>query len=344
MNFSDYLKQSALQIESLILSYLTNLKDDVIDISPRLIPFIDVFKINCEGGKRLRGSLVRLGYEMSGGENQNEILKASASIEIFQTAILAHDDIVDQSETRRGKPTIYRQLGGNHYGISQTICLGDIGFFIASKLISESNFDNDKKIEAVNSFNQMVINTGLGEMLDIELSLLQNEHKESDVLSIHKLKTAYYTIVYPLILGAKLGGGDIILINQIDDFGTNLGIAFQIQDDILGVFGDEETLGKSVTSDIEEGKNTLLITEALKNADTNQKEILEKYYGKGKLNENDLEKIRDVFRETGALEYSQNKAFELVNKSKQVLGSMQIKSEYKELLSQMSDYIISRQR
>ncbi len=343
MNFQDYLKATARQTEQVIDESLKKWEKEVRAISPKLIPLAQILKTNSKGGKRLRGTLVKLGFEMLGGNN-DEIFKTSAAIEIFQTAILAHDDIIDLSETRRSRPTIYRQLGGDHYGISQTICLGDIGFFLAVKLITKSNFPSEKKIKAVNYFNEMVINTGLGQMLDIELPHLGENRNEDDVLSIHRLKTAYYTIIYPLIIGATLAGDNNKLLKQIKEFGESLGIAFQIQDDILGVFGDEETLGKSVTSDIEEGKNTLLITEAWKNADDAQKKILDKYYGKGKISEDDLEKIRDVFRGTGALEYSQNQAVELVKISKAVLEKMKIKPELKQLLFEMSDYIIQRQK
>ncbi len=345
MDFKTYLENSSGEIEILIKQYLEHWNKDEVDlISSQLSPLTDAFYESCLGGKRLRGMLVRLGYEMTDGKINSEIYKASAAVEIFQTAILAHDDIIDLSVTRRGKPTLYRKLGGDHYGISQTICLGDIGFFLSVRLISESNFSDDLKNQALTEFSKMFINTGLGEMLDIKLSQKDSIYNEQDVLTIQRLKTAYYTIIYPLKIGIILASGSNKLLEQIEKFGNSLGIAFQIQDDILGVFGDEEELGKSVTSDIEEGKNTLLIIEALKNASPDQKKFLEDHYGKGKVDQDVLSQIKQIFTDAGALKYSQDKSQQLVDQAKKVIDEMEINTQFKDLLSQMSDFIISRQK
>ena len=344
MNFRNYLQSTALEIENQINSYKSNWQLEIEQISPKLVDLIDVFTTAWEGGKRLRGSLVKLGYEMSGGQPNTSINEVAVAYEIFQTSILAHDDIIDLSPTRRGKPTVYRQLGGDHYGISQTICLGDIGFFLANKLIVDSNFDSDLKVKALHYFSRMVINTGLGEMLDIELPHLKQERSEDDVIIINRLKTADYTISYPLMIGAILGGASDEKLAKITQFGTDLGIAFQIQDDILGIFGDEHTLGKSVTSDIEEGKNTLLITEAYKNANNEQKQILDKYYGNGEVSSEHLEQIKQVFIDTGALEYSKNMASQYVESAKKLIPELTESEDHRQLLSEMSEFLVNRDK
>ncbi len=190
----------------------------------------------------------------------------------------------------------------------------------------------------------MAINTTLGEMLDVELPYLKETRMEDDVMMIHRLKTAEYTITYPLIVGAILAGGSEKLLADIKRLGYSLGIAFQIQDDILGVFGDEKQLGKSVTSDIEEGKNTLLIIQALKNCNLKQKEILDKYYGQGKIGGKELSSIREVFKEAGALKYSQEKADQLIKDAKVVIKQMEISENKKNLLTQMADFLVQRQK
>ncbi len=344
MNFTDYLTEIPPKIDYVIKQCLDDWSANASKINSELDPILAEFIKASDGGKRLRGALIILGYELAGNEYTDEILKASAAIEIFQTAILAHDDIIDQSPLRRGKPTIYKALGQDHYAISQTICLGDMGFFLGVQLIAESDFPADRKNKALAVFSKMVINTGLGEMLDVELPRLPRNKTEDAVLAIHKLKTAYYTIIYPLTIGGILGGASEELIQKFEHFGNDLGIAFQIQDDILGVFGSEKELGKSVTSDIEEGKNTLLITQALKNANPEQEKILDQYYGKGKVGEEELAKIRTVFEQTGSLEYSKQKALEYVNRAKLVIPEITKDQNYQSLLSEMADFLIFRSK
>ncbi len=343
MDFAGYLKTSAEDIDKEIDRFFQNWEKEVEKINPKLLKLTRLFAEHCEGGKRLRGVLVRLGYELVQPpvHQSQDILKAAAAFEVFQTSILAHDDVIDQSFTRRGKPTIYRALGGDHFGISQTICLGDVGFFLAQKLILESDFPEGIKLKAFTSFTQTVLDTGLGQMLDIELPRSENI-SERDILTVFYLKTARYTIAGPLQLGAILGGGGEMLLGELGQLGEKLGVAFQIQDDILGVFGDEKTLGKSVTSDIEEGKQTLLINYALEHSSADQRQVLKKYYGRGKIRSEELEKIQAVFKKTGALEYSQKKAESLVVEAGEIIANLAADPAKRRLLSEMSEYIISR--
>src|SRR3989344_129955 len=343
MDFADYLRTSAEEINQEISKFLQDWDEHIEKVTPKLLPLARLFAEQNDGGARLRGVLVKLGYELTQPSgNTKEILKAAVAFEIFQTAILTHDDIIDKSPIRRGRPSLYKALGGDHYGISQTICLGDLGFFLGVKLIAESNFPPSAKIKATSSFVQTVLDTALGEMLDIELPCLDGEKSEEDILTISRLKTAHYTIVGPLHLGAILGGADEKLLKELVVLGEALGIAFQIQDDILGVFGDEKTLGKSVTSDIEEGKQTLLISYASEHAAAKQREVLKRYYGKGKIGDSELGQIREIFRQTGALQYSQKKADQLVDEAKKIIDKIEVPAGKKQLLSEMADYIIKR--
>lgn len=343
MDFKRYLQISALEINRELDAFFKVWRRGVNQTSTKLAALNNTFIESCQGGKRLRGTLVKFGFELTGNQSNADILKPAIAFEIFQTAILDHDDIIDLSPLRRGKPTIYKALGGNHYGISQAICLGDIGFFLAYQIISESNFPDKNKNLAITSFSNSMIDTGLGEMLDIELPFL-SQGSEDDISTIFRLKTAMYTIVGPMSLGAILGGADQKLLNKIKQFGTALGIAFQIQDDILGVFGTEEALGKSVTSDIEEGKLTLLILHARQNADRFQKEKLEKCYGNGKINNKELEQIRQILISTGALDYSQKKAEKLVADAKKIIPKITKDLKYKNYLEEMADFLVKRNK
>jgi geranylgeranyl pyrophosphate synthase len=250
------------------------------DFNSQLTTEYALFSDATRGGKGIRGRLVKLGYRIAGGNEDGEIEKIASAFEMLHASLLIHDDVIDKGLTRRGKPTVYKALGENHYAVSQAICLGDMGFFTATKMIAESGFGSELKARVLSLFSDIMIDTIRGEMLDVKLSLPGQEKLEEDVLTIHKLKTAYYTVVGPLTIGAMLGGADESQLRLLRRFGENIGMAFQIQDDILGVFGDEREIGKSTTSDIEENKNTLLITYALEKATTAQRKILTRYYGK----------------------------------------------------------------
>jgi geranylgeranyl diphosphate synthase, type I len=344
MDFKSYLKEAVEQINKQLKEYLDQEIEEAQRVSAKLTPLVSLFADQSQRGKRLRGCLVKLGFELVSTDETQEIYKASLAYELIQTALLAHDDIVDRSLLRRGQKTMYQALGGDHYGISQTIILGDVGIFLAFRIIVDSNFPEDRKLKALNYFNQSLLKTASGEMLDIEASAKQENFDEKDAIAISHLKTAHYTIIGPMQLGASLAGGDEELLDNIEQFGKNLGIAFQIQDDILGVFGSENELGKSVTSDIEEGKNTLLITEALSKADNERKEFLEQKYGHGEINSEELEKIREIFIKTGALDYSRQKAVEYVSLAKQVIPKLTQNEGKRLLLNELADYLVNRRK
>lgn len=344
MDFQSYLINSATEVEKNLEYFFKIWRKEAEKVSSHLLPLVDITIEACKGGKRIRGVLVKLGYELANKKPNPDILKVAAAFEIFQTAILAHDDVIDESPLRRGKPTIYKALGGDHYGISQAICLGDVGFFQAMEIISQTNFPEKNKIKALESFSRTMMETALGEILDVEVPHLKTERMEQDVLTIARFKTARYTISGPLLLGAILGGGDEKLLKKLKEFGDNLGIAFQIQDDILGVFGKESEIGKSVSSDIEEGKNTLLITEALKKGNPSQKQTLKKLYGHGKISTKEMEELRKIFKDTGALDYSSSVALKYVDLAKKSAKFLTKDKKLVNLLDEMSDFLINRQK
>ncbi|MBI2034576.1 MAG: polyprenyl synthetase family protein, partial [Candidatus Levybacteria bacterium] len=269
----------------------------------------------------------------------------AAAHEIFHTAILAHDDVIDQSATRRGKPSLHKAIGDNHYGVSQAISLGDAGFFLAMKIIAESKFSESVKNKALRIFTDSMLDTAVGEMLDVALPKEKNL-KEKDVLKIAMLKTARYSFAAPLTLGAKLnhpeGELDLHLPASLDRFGINLGIAFQIQDDILGIFGDEKETGKSVQSDISEGKITFLLTHALKHADKKMLDFLKRNYGKGDIAKTDAKKIREIFVKTGAYDYSRKKVNYYSENARIVLEKLTINNYFRKILREFINELMER--
>ncbi len=206
MDFKELLQKDAKEIE----------KQTQILLKKYQYPLTSDFTKACLGGKKVRGSLIMLGFQIAGGTSK-EIINVACAYEILHTAILVHDDIMDQSPLRRGVPALYKKTSSE---VAMT--LGDFGFFLSMKLIVESKLPN--KEEALKIFANTLMDTAVGQIMDL---------KKLDPETTALLKTARYTIAGPLQLGATLAGASKEQINLLGEFGEDVGIVFQIQDDLL---------------------------------------------------------------------------------------------------------------
>jgi geranylgeranyl diphosphate synthase type I len=231
-----------------------------------------------DGGKRIRAAFTYYGYRAAGGEDGENILFASAAIEILHNFFLINDDIVDKSDFRRGLPTIharYKQIYENKGLISNfnndgkidlpysmAIITGNICCALAYEALVESGFQADKILQVLEMMYEIIKFTAVGQLLDI-VKATSRKATEEDVLRIHYLKTAKYSVEGPLCVGAILKGTTLSVLDSLSRYAIPVGMAFQIHDDILGIFGTEEQAGKSIASDTKEGKQTLLTVKAL---------------------------------------------------------------------------------
>ena len=295
-------------------------------------------------GKCIRGTLINLGYKLH--KDDDYALKLATSYETFETSILIHDDIIDNADLRRKKETIHKtynnELNNETVSKNLAICVGDLGLYYSNNLIVNSykNFKNFNKL--FDYYNNVVINTIKGELLDVYLPYKEQYDKnnvihEEDIMEIYRLKTSHYTIVGPFILGMILSNSNNKEINLFKEILEPIGIAFQIKDDILGIF-NTNTIGKT-SSDIEEFKQTLLYSFIKLNKPNYLKELL-KYYGKT----NSLEEVQKIMIESGSLEYSTNKMNELFYSSKQKIKDLQIKQEVKNILLGLITYLELREK
>lgn len=345
MTIQEYQRIYAPRVEEQLFDFLNKWEESFLNTSSRLEQLATEFKRVNAGGKRIRGVLCILGYEIGGGKDFEEITKVAAALELFQTSILAHDDIIDNSELRRGKPTLFSSLGFDHYALSQTICLADLGFFMAVRIIAECNFPESTKNLVIRLFSQVMYDTAVGEMLDIELPAKKIYNQTPDVLTIMTLKTAKYTISGPLKMGLLLSGvKDQTSLKSADIYGDNLGIAFQIQDDILGIYGSEAEMGKSNISDIQEGKATILASHAFNNATSGQKAKLQRYYGNPALSDGEAEIIRKIFKECGALEHATSVAVQYSETAVKSIPKVTTNKRYQQLLTGLAEYLINRNK
>lgn len=314
----------------------------------------EVKQFTLAGGKRLRAAFMYYGYCAAGGTDPERMRKAAVSIELVHAFLLIHDDIIDRDELRHGVPTIhthFRTLGGRlflgkdavHFGDSMGIIIGDMIAAIGNKIIFESGFPAELVLRALAKLQDIVSLTVVGEARDVLIGY-RGEATEEEILSMYEHKTARYTVDGPLQLGVLLAGGSVEIAQSLEAYAVPIGIAFQIQDDILGVFGSEEKLGKPVGSDIAEGKITILVSKALSNASPSERKELLSILGKGEsLRQEEIERFRSLITDLGAYRASQNMAREFIEEGKNALRNANISDESRTFLLGVADYMAARE-
>jgi geranylgeranyl diphosphate synthase type I len=347
--FNEFYKKISKEINQNLKEYNESL---VKDKQGFLKENLNYFKNLNSDGKLIRGFLIALGYKMS-KEDIEYSYKLSLAYEIFQTAILIHDDIIDNDNLRRGKDTIhyanfkkyksFNEVDAKKTSESIAICIGDYGFFKVNEIIIKNYKDNPNFIKLFNYYNDIVLKTVEGELIDVILSfegkyIKENKNLEENIMLVYKLKTAFYTIIGPLSLGLILGGIDDEKLEDIKNLGEKIGVAFQIQDDILGIYSN---MGKVIGSDIKEFKQTILYSYTTKNE--KYREELLKYYGKENINEVEIKETRRIFKESGAYEYAYNLMNKLYNESIDIIKyNKWIKTEDKQIIVGFIEYLRTR--
>lgn len=286
------------------------------------------------GGKRIRGALVCLGYEMSGGQDRAMALVAAQAIEMLQAYILIIDDFQDRSQTRRGGPTAHVLLGdyhrrhhladdSEHFGASIAINAALGGAHAAQMLLANLDAPEDLRLKVLSIVNRTMIVTAHGQTNDIVNEVIDNVN-ETDIERVMEWKTAHYSLLNPLHVGMVLAGADCAATDAITDYAMHAGKAFQITDDILGIFGTEQESGKSPGEDIREGKRTLLTLYALEHTDAADKNFLLHMLGNGGLSPAEFRRCQDVLTQSGALDYARHQAQSHVASSLEALAATDI--------------------
>lgn len=305
------------------------------------------------GGKRVRAAFMYWGYKAAGGKEDEKIIEASMSIELTHIFLLIHDDIIDQDGFRHGVPTIhkryetiarqfYKRKDPFHFGNSMAIIIGDMAAAAGNAIIFNSRFSAEKILEALDKLQDIVRDTVAGEMMDVILEA-RGKATEKEISEVHKSKTAKYTVEGPLHLGALLAGADKNFLKVLSDYAVPVGVAFQIQDDILGVFGNEKKLGKPVCSDLREGKQTLLVLKAVEKGNSVQRKFIKNVLGNRNITRQEVEKFREIVVNTGSLDYSKKLAKNLVSKGVSAMEKSAISKDAKDFLVGIAEYIVSRE-
>lgn len=310
-------------------------------VNPVLYESIREFSLR--KGKRIRPLLLVFSYKGYCSPKKKDsvsLYQASTCIELLHNFMLIHDDIIDRSNLRRGKPTLHRLLSrivktdqSEKLGYDLAIIAGDIVYALAIDAFLAIEEAPQRKERALKYFIQTAAFTAMGEFIDTLHSAEKiNQVKEKDVFLNYTLKTARYTFDCPLVVGAILAGapeGDIAKLSQL---GVWVGQAFQIQDDIIGIFDTEKNIGKSILSDLAESKKTLLVCHAYKTLQGKDRKRLMMYFNKPKKTYQDLVAVRRIFLEAGSLQYSLKEIEKRVNKTLDLLDNLKMRQPYKGII------------
>lgn len=298
-------------------------------------------------GKRLRGALAMLSYHMFGGTNRQVALDLALAVELIQAYLLIVDDIMDRSLSRRGRPTVHRlyldllpKTGGtqqDHEHLSNMLALnvGLIAQHAASRILADVPEEASRVVKAHSLFHANIAVTGFGQIDDL-FNDMTSQASEEAIRHTYQLKSSYYTFINPLQTGAALAGASDADQAACHAFGLHAGLAFQLQDDIIGMFGDEKATGKSPLDDLREGKLTLLMEYALKHAQEDEVRQLRDALGNTTLSVEQHQAVQAIVRDTGSLQYVQDMAATETAKAVEVLRAQASwNASHVELLEQL---------
>lgn len=300
--------------------------------------------ISLAGGKRVRPYMAAVLYEAVTKKAPTNMMPFFA-IELFHVFLLIHDDITDGGNSRRGVPTLHRRMideqydGNTHIGHSQAMIMGDMVHSWCHELFDESEYDAEVRLEVKQLFSKMSEAVMIGQMIDVHLTMQESTTRER-IIEKMRLKTASYTFVYPLQIGIALGGGNKQLMEFAETFGTALGLAFQIQDDLLDILGDESVTGKTPMRDIVEGQPTLITQHVFESGSAEDKAILNQYLKKS-VSSDAVPILREMFVRSGAIAAARQEASEHFQAAETALSAVDIDDATRAELSSGIAYIRS---
>jgi len=286
-------------------AYLDSISPELEPVSQALSSFL------LDSGKRLRPLFAYAGIISAGGALNPATTKAISSLELLQACALIHDDLMDGSDTRRGKPSIHRHFESIHvqdelegfapaYGLASAVLLGDLALVWSNQLLNTSGITAQELARVLPTFDEMRVELMAGQFLDIH----EQTQKNTDLgrsMKIARYKSGKYTIERPLHMGAVLSGqSSPELLLALSEYGLPLGEAFQFRDDLLGVFGDPSVTGKPAGDDLREGKRTALIAMTDARCTDAMREESRKYFGKNDLDEKGVAILQEMIESTGA--------------------------------------------
>ena len=320
------------------------------------------------GGKRLRAGFAVLGYQSVRKLDLNaevtaelrHVLDAACALELFHAAALMHDDIIDRSATRRGRDSTHERftrlhrderLRGDaaHFGLSAAILLGDLLQSWADELLQracDANGDRAAARAAREHFNRMRSEVALGQYLDVLEEQQPYFAPEDEQLArstrVLVYKSAKYSVEAPLLIGAALAGASEEQESALSEFGLPVGVAFQLRDDLLGVFGDPDVTGKPIGDDLREGKRTVLVTLAREGLPGTQRRLFDEMLGDRELDDEQIVMMQRTIRDSDAVRRVEQMITRNVDRASAALDFAPLRSETREQLVALADRAVRR--
>jgi geranylgeranyl diphosphate synthase type I len=316
------------------------------DVSERVNSFT-------KDGKMIRGALILFSHEMCGNHNQRYALRSAAAIELLQSYLLIHDDIMDRDKFRRGNPSIFHQYSlmfpnlpndqSEHFGTSMGICAGDVSIFLALNLLLDDKSDPHIKNSVMELFFREMTLVGFGQMQDIYFGVSNKIPETKDVIDLYTYKTSRYTFSLPLKAGALISG-DTVNAEILFNIGIKLGIIFQIRDDELGLFGESDKIGKVAGSDVREGKMTIFMTELFPSLQSDEKEKILSFFGKETAGADDIIYLRNIIDNKGIRDKVELIKKKLSDECSELIASMHVAENYKDMIYKLLEYNLTREK
>lgn len=350
-------------------SFLSQKSSELTKLGPDASQLLDAAKSFLAGGKRFRAQALSLGFQAVKplyfaqplSDDAGRVVSAAAALEVFHAAALIHDDVIDRSATRRGNPTVHSAFANSHraqswrgsarhYGISVAILLGDLLQSWADELMQEAiNYTPAAAGRRVREFfNRMRTEVACGQFFDVleeqypQFSDTAEQFERATRVLLYK--SAKYSVEEPLLIGAALAGASTELEKTLSAYGVPVGVAFQLRDDILGVFGDAEISGKPSGDDLIEGKRTVLVTLARAEISGTVRNIFDELFGDATIDAQQLAMLQRTIVETGAVAKVEKMINQNIEVAKRHAKSPEIAAGAVEPLIALADKMAYRQR
>nr|WP_211354271.1 polyprenyl synthetase family protein [Stackebrandtia albiflava] len=343
------------RVEDALTRFLRRQRDRLTGIDGELTAVADTAEaFVLGGGKRIRPAFAYWGYRGAGGTDGDEVVACVASLELLQASALMHDDLMDDSDTRRGGPSVHRRFASAHasagwsgdgdgFGMCAAILLGDLCMTWSDEMFTGAGMPWPALAAARNDFDAMRTEVSAGQYLDV-LTQAQRDNTIDRAQKVARYKSAKYTVERPLLMGAALAGDDPRVRRTYSAYGLPLGEAFQLRDDVLGVFGDPAQTGKPAGDDLREGKHTFLVAHAYQAANRAGRALLDGSLGDAELTDGGIEALRSLITETGALAVTEQRIDRLAEQSAAALrsGKDLIEDEAAVVLAELAEAAVRR--
>lgn len=360
-------------VQNRIEDFLSERDSILRSISPDTAPLLDFSRDFLSGGKRFRATFCYWGWlsvresaaiegDRDDSENRslNAVVAAASALEVFHAAALVHDDVVDRSDLRRGAPSAHRRFEALHrergwsadpatFGVNSALLLGDLLLGWSDELLDEGLqliLSAERRTAARREFNRMRTEVTAGQYLDILDENAWNTFGESELFAraerIIVYKSAKYSVESPLLIGATLTGATRGQLRSLREFGLPLGIAYQLRDDLLGVFGDAQLTGKPSGDDLREGKRTILIALARESLSPGTRRLFDELLGDPDLTEEQIGMLQRTIRDSGAVDRVEEMIAADVEHAREAIEGSELAPEARRRLSELAQTVTRR--